>query len=104
MKEQVIAEIVVVPIGTESTEVSKYVARCLDVVKEAKGVTYVLTAMSTIVQGPLSRVLEVYERMHEVPFGMGGKRVLSTLKIDDRRDKLATIEGKVKSVSEKGSV
>jgi len=101
MKEQVIAEIVVVPIGTESTEVSKYVAKCLDVVKQARDVSYVLTAMSTIIQGPLSQVLEIFEKMHEVPFEMGAKRVLTTLKIDDRRDKLATIESKVKSVTEK---
>ena len=98
MKEQVIAEIVVVPIGTESTEVSKYVAKCLDVVKQAKDVTYVLTAMSTIIQGPLSRVLEIYEKMHEVPFGMGGKRVLSTLKIDDRRDKRVVLGDKTTSI------
>ena len=99
MKEQVIAEMVVVPIGTETPDVAKYVKSCLDVVKQAKDVTYTLTAMSTIVQGPLDRVLEIYKMMHEVPFGAGVKRVLSTLKIDDRRDRLATMESKIKAVS-----
>ncbi len=99
MKEQVIAEISVVPIGTETPEVSKYVVRCLSILKEARDITFQVTAMSTIIQGPLARVLALYEAMHEVPFEMGAKRVLTMLKIDDRRDKLATIESKVKAVS-----
>ncbi|MFH0847278.1 MAG: MTH1187 family thiamine-binding protein [Chloroflexota bacterium] len=99
MKEQVIAEVSVVPIGTETPDVSKYVARCLTILKEAKDITFHVTAMSTIIQGPLVRVLALYQVMHEVPFEMGSKRVLTMLKIDDRRDKLATIESKVKAVS-----
>lgn len=99
MKGQVIAEIVVVPIGTETPEVGRYVARCLDIVRQAEDITYAVTAMSTIIQGPLLRVLGLLEKMHEVPFEMGAKRVLTTLKIDDRRDKLATIESKVRAVS-----
>ena len=99
MKEQVIAEIVVVPVGTETPDVGRYVKSCLEVVKQAEDVVYTLTAMSTIIQGPLDRILELYREMHEIPFGMGSQRVLSTLKIDDRRDKTATIDSKIKSVS-----
>lgn len=99
MKEQVIAEIVVVPIGTETPDVGKYVKGCLGVVKQAKDVIYTLTAMSTIIQGPLDRILKIYREMHEVPLGMGSQRVLSTLKIDDRRDRTATIDSKIKSVT-----
>jgi uncharacterized protein YqgV (UPF0045/DUF77 family) len=40
--------------------------------------------------------------MHEVPFTMGVKRVATTIYIDDRRDKLITIEGKLKAVLDKG--
>jgi uncharacterized protein (TIGR00106 family) len=67
--------------------------------KEAKDITYQTTAMGTIIQGSLARVLEVVQQMHEIPFTMGAKRVSTTINIDDRRDKLATIESKVKAVT-----
>ena len=98
MKE-VIVELSIVPLGTASTSLSHYVSACLEGLKEAKDVSYQLTAMGTIIQGPLERVLELALRMHEVPFTMGAKRVSTTIRIDDRRDKPATIESKVKAVT-----
>ncbi len=99
MKEKVIAEIAVVPLGTETPEVGSYVARCISILKEAKDIKYQVTAMGTILEGPLSRVMELAQEMHEVPFATGAKRVVTTIKLDDRRDKLATIESKVRAVS-----
>jgi len=99
MGKQVIAEIKIVPLGTASTSVSHYIARCLDIVKRAKDVDHQLTAMGTILQGPLERVLELAQEMHEAPFTMGVKRVLTTIHIDDRRDKPATMESKVSAVN-----
>jgi len=101
MTEQVVAEISVVPLGTASASLSRYVAACVEAAKKASDVSYQLTAMGTIVQGPLKRVLEVAEEMHQVPFASGAQRVLTTIKIDDRRDKPLTMEGKVKSVAER---
>jgi uncharacterized protein (TIGR00106 family) len=101
MKEQVIAEIHVVPLGTETPSLSHYVAACLDILKDAEDITYQLTAMGTIVQGSLDRVIELGRKMHEVPFTMGAKRVVTTIYIDDRRDKLISIEGKIKAVLDK---
>ena len=100
MKEQVIAQMQIVPLGTATTSLSNYVASCLKIVKEAKDVSYQLTAMGTIIQGPLERILDLAQKMHQVPFTMGAKRVLTTITIDDRRDKPATIESKVKAVSQ----
>ncbi|MBA7507256.1 hypothetical protein ES706_05974 [subsurface metagenome] len=99
MKEQVIAEIHVFPFGTATTSLSRYIAACIDIVRQAQDITYQITAMGTIIQGPLERVLELAQRMHEVPFTMGVKRVVTSINIDDRRDKLITIESKVKAVS-----
>ena len=99
MKEQVIAEIHIIPLGTATTSVSHYIAACLNIVKQAQDVSYQLTAMGTIIQGPLERVLELMQEMHEIPFTMGAKRVVTAINIDDRRDKPITIEGKVKAVS-----
>ncbi len=99
MREQVIAEIKIVPLGTETTSLSRYVKACTVLLKEAKDVTYQTTAMGTIIQGPLARILELAQQMHEIPFTMGAKRVSTTISIDDRRDKVATIESKVKAVT-----
>jgi uncharacterized protein (TIGR00106 family) len=97
----VVAEISVVPLGTGSASVSEYVAACIDVLEEEKSVSYRLTPMGTILEGSLEDVLKVTRRMHEVPFLKGALRVATTLKIDDRRDKKLTMEGKLKSVKKR---
>ncbi len=102
MKEQVIAEISIVPLATATTSLSRYIVACINTVKQAQGISYQLTAMGTIIQGPLERVLELVQEMHEVPFTMGAKRVVTTINIDDRRDKSMTIASKVKAVSQAG--
>ena len=99
MKDSVIAELKVVPLGTQTASLSKYVAAVIDVVRQTKGITYQITPMGTVVQGPLAQVLALVQEMHEVPFKMGAKRVSTTINIDDRRDKLITMESKVKAVS-----
>ena len=102
MKEQVIAEIHIVPLGTATTSLSRYIAACINTVKQAQGISYQLTAMGTIIQGPLDRLLELAQKMHEVPFAMGAKRVVTTINIDDRRDKSITIDSKVTAVIQAG--
>ena len=99
MKQQVIAEIKIIPLGTATSSLSHYIAACLDTVKKTQGISYQLTAMGTIIQGPLELVLGLAQKMHEVPFAMGAKRVVTTISIDDRRDKSATIDSKVKAVT-----
>jgi uncharacterized protein (TIGR00106 family) len=92
-----IAEVSIVPIGTKSTSVSSYVAACLEVLEES-GLTYELHGMGTIVEGDLRELFEVVLRMHEVPFEAGALRVVTTVKVDDRRDKKASAKDKVESV------
>jgi len=99
MKEQVIAEIHIIPVGTATTSLSHYISACINPVKQAQDINYQLTAMGTIIQGPLKRILELAQEMHQAPFAMGVKRVVTTINIDDRRDKLMTINSKVKAVS-----
>jgi len=98
MKGRVIAEVSIIPIGTGDTGVSHYVASCLEVLEGMKDLTYRLTPMGTIIECPLDKLLEVIQQMHEVPFSKGASRVVTHLKIDDRRDKPATMDGKVESV------
>ena len=100
MKESVIAELKIIPIGTATASLSRYVAACVSTLKQAQDINYQVTAMGTIIQGSLERVLELAQQMHEVPFTMGADRVVTTISIDDRRDKSITIESKVKAVTQ----
>jgi len=97
----VIAELTVVPLGTESTSLSSYVAGCHKVLKEQDLVEYRLTPMGTILEGELDDILEITKKMHEVPFANGAERVTTSLKIDDRRDKDAHMDKKMASVESK---
>jgi len=99
MSHQVIAEIMVAPTSS-GTSVSRYVCGVLEVIKETPGVTFQVSAMGTVVQGPLDTILQMTARMHEVPFNMGAQRVTTLLRIDDRRDKEATIQSKLKAVGQ----
>jgi uncharacterized protein (TIGR00106 family) len=101
MKEHVVAEISVVPLGTSGTSLSHFVAGCMEILDTRKDISYQLTPMGTIIEGPLDNVLEVSKILHEAPFGKGALRVLTTLKIDDRRDKKITIDSKIESVLKK---
>ena len=98
MPGNVVAEISVVPLGTASTSLSRYVAGCMELLDSRKGITYQLTPMGTVIEGSLDKVLEAARMLHEVPFSKGVSRVLTTIKIDDRRDKKLTMKGKVASV------
>ena len=101
MKNQIIADIRVIPIGTETPSVSHYVAGCLDIITQTENISYELTAMGTIVQGSLETVLALTKKLHESPFNMGAQRGVTISNIDDRRDKQITIEGKVQAVKQK---
>jgi uncharacterized protein (TIGR00106 family) len=94
----VIAEISIVPIGTGSTGLSEYVADCINILGKKPELKYQLTPMGTIIEGPLEKILETVKLMHEAPFHDGVLRVVTTVKIDDRRDKKASMESKVASV------
>jgi uncharacterized protein (TIGR00106 family) len=96
-----IAEVSVVPLGTKTPSVSQYVARAVKVLEQEKDITYEMTAMGTIIQGDLDKILAVVKKMHEGTFGEGVVRVLTTVKIDDRRDKPQTMKAKLDSVKKK---
>ncbi len=98
MKSRVVAEVSIIPVGTGDTGISRYVAACLEVLEGRKDLSYRLTPMGTVIEGSLDKVLEVMRKMHEVPFDKGASRVVTTIKIDDRRDKPSTMAGKVESV------
>jgi uncharacterized protein (TIGR00106 family) len=96
-----IAEVSVVPLGTKTPSVSQYVARAIKILEQEKDIKYEMTAMGTILEGDLDMILAVVRKMHEQVFGGEVIRVLTTIKIDDRRDKPLTMNGKLDSVRKK---
>ena len=57
--------------------------------------------MSTVLEGELDEVLNAAKAAHNCLFEKGVSRVSTSLKIDERRDKELTMDGKVKAVEEK---
>jgi uncharacterized protein (TIGR00106 family) len=95
-----IMEISVVPVGTESPSVSPFVAECVRIVDQL-GLQYEVTSMGTEVEGDVEELLKLAAQMHRAPFLRGAQRVVTTIKIDERRDKALKIRGKKQSVLKK---
>jgi len=90
-------EVTVIPLGTGQPGVSRLVAAALREL-EARGVRYQLTPMGTVLEGDLDELLRLARHMHEAPFRLGVKRVITLLRIDDRRDRPQTVEEKLEAV------
>ena len=97
----ILAEVSIIPLGTKTPSISKYVAQAVKVLQEEKDTKYTLTAMGTIIEGDLDKILNIIKKMHEETFIAGVARVLTTIKIDDRRDKALSMSGKVDSLRSK---
>lgn len=93
--------VTIVPLGTATPSLSKYVAN-VEKVLRASGLTHQLTAMGTLIEGDLDEILRVIRAMHEQPFEEGAARVSTHIQIDDRRDRRDhSIARKVQSVEER---
>lgn len=94
-----IAQMAVYPIGMEGTSLSKYVKEGIRVIKES-GYHYEIGGMSTAVEVPdLDVLFDLVKKVHAAHVAAGGKRIVIDLKVDDRRDKAASIAQKRASVS-----
>jgi uncharacterized protein (TIGR00106 family) len=95
-----VVELSIVPIGVQSTSLSSYVAGALKVLEKSP-LQYELTGMGTIISGDLDEILKTIRLMHESVFSAGAMRVITQIRVDDRRDKKASPEQKIRSVKEK---
>ena len=113
------AEISVIPIGsatiisnelreeetkptTTATSMSKEIAVAFDAISQIKDIKATLTSMGTQIESNnIQNVLKAVEAAHQAVKEIGVKRIISTIRIDERLDKAYTLEDKVKSVKEK---
>jgi len=96
-----IMEIGIFPIGTGSTSVSSYVADAIKVIPRDRKLRYTITPMGTTIEGDLDRLLNLAKKMHRAVLRGDVKRVITTMKIDERLDRELSMEGKVEAVREK---
>jgi uncharacterized protein (TIGR00106 family) len=96
---KVIADLCVVPLGV-GVSVSKYVAACEKVLKDA-GLSIRLHAYGTNIEGEWEDVFAAVRRCHEVIHEMGAPRISTTLRLGTRTDREQSMEDKVRSVEEK---
>ncbi len=96
---RVIADLCVVPIGV-GVSVSKYVAECEKVLREAD-LDIRLHAYGTNIEGEWDEVFGAIQRCHEKVHSMGAPRISTTLKFGTRTDRDQSMDDKVRSVEEK---
>ena len=97
-----IVEVTILPLGTGSPSVSEYIADIQRILESAEeSIKYQLTPMATIIEGNLNDILTMVKRMHEHPFTKGALRVNTIIRIDERRDKVSSMDQKMNSVHEK---
>jgi uncharacterized protein (TIGR00106 family) len=98
------AEISIEPIGTSDTSIGKEIAAAYDAIRNIRNLKVTLTAMSTQIESDnLDDIFQAIRAAHNSAKSAGAKRIISTIKIDERLDKPNTLEEKVQSVNAKVS-
>ena len=93
-----IAQLSVYPIG-EGTSLGRFVRKGVSII-EKSGYVYEVGGMATTVETPdLDALFNLVKEVHAAHVGEGAERIMIDLKVDDRRDKTATIRSKKESVS-----
>lgn len=94
----IIVDFSVIPVGTGSPSVSEYVAVVQKALQE-EGFSPQLHSMGTTVETEtLQKALDAVRIGHEAVFKAGALRVVTAVKIDERRDKDGSIQQKLDSV------
>lgn len=96
-----VVELTICPLGTETTSVSPYVAGAQKILMEQEEIKFMLNPMGTVLEGNLDEIFSLIRKIQEDVFDKGANRVYSIIKVDDRRDKIATMEQKLESVKSK---
>ena len=93
----ILAQLSVYPVG-EGTSLSRFVKKGINIIK-ASGYHYEIGGMSTFVEVPdLDALFHLVKQVHRAHIDGGGQRIIIDLKVDDRRDKDATIGSKRNAV------
>jgi len=93
----IIAQLSIVPLG-EGTSVSRYVKIVLETLQK-EHIKFETNAMATVIETDnISTLFNVIEKAHNSVAQSGVERIITEIKIDDRRDKPANIQSKLASL------
>jgi len=96
--DYMLVEFSVVPLGVGES-VSQYVAECMKIVEDSS-LSYKINPMGTVVEGEYDEVMALVKRCHMRIVELC-PRVITTVKIDDRRGAKGMIDRKILSVEKK---
>lgn len=93
-----LAQLSVYPIGG-CVSLGRFVRKGVKIIEQS-GYTYQVGGMSTSIEVPdLRELFELIEKIRQAQLDEGAERIIIELKVDDRRDKNATLKGKIDSVT-----
>jgi len=95
----VIVEVSVVPVGTGEASVSSYVRAAVKIIEETD-LDYQVNSMGTCLQGEWDEIFSTLKAVHDELAKMGCNRIVTTVKIDDRRDKYGTMDAKIAAIED----
>lgn len=55
--------------------------------------------MGTVIEGEITELFEILAKIYETPFEQGAVRVITSIQIDDRRDKNIHLGDKIASIA-----
>jgi uncharacterized protein (TIGR00106 family) len=93
----IIAEVTVSVLG-EGSSIGRFVKEAVQALKRSGLKTMPGPNSTSIEAANIDEILGAVKAAHMAVVGAGAKRVVTTLKIDDRRDKAATLETKLRAV------
>ncbi len=96
----ILLEINIIPTGKEFASLSNGLSDVLNIVEECN-IEYQLRPIGTVLEGELDTLLEVARQMHKACFGQGYPRVVTSIRIDDRRDKYVDMQHNTEAVEDK---
>jgi len=79
-------EIAVYPLGTSGGSISREVSRIFEILDKCP-LTYEITPMGTLIEGPLDDLFILARELHEAVAGDDISRIVTVIRIDDRRDR-----------------
>ena len=77
-------EIAVYPLGTDNSSITKEVSEIFGILDNCE-MEFQITTMGTIIEGTLDELFDIAREIHESIFSDTVKRVITTIKIDDKR-------------------
>ena len=98
MKTKIIADITTYPVS-EGTSLSKYIKRAIEEINKYPDIRLIHHPMGTVIEADtLDQVFEVTRLAHEAIIRAGALRIITQVRIDDRRDKPRKMEDKLATV------